>query len=214
MWEEVLGYEYEDTIFDPSQDKYLTRDEFLQVSADDPGRIVIVYSPPRIDWLPKWLEVPHMVVGSDSMWSEDDELNWDSDPALFAGHPRTSGSHTTVLQLAREAGVELMFTLSQLSYWSALHLGDAGITQMQERGRLQEGMVADIVVFDPETVAPRSTYQAGENGLPPVGLPHVMVNGVLVKKDNEATGEFPGVAIRYPEEAEGRFAPVEVEEIE
>ena len=106
-----------------------------------------------------------------------------------------------------------MFTLKQLSYWSALHLGDAGITQMQERGRLQKGKVADIVVFDPETVAPRSTYKAGENGLPPVGLPHVIVNGVLVKKDGEATGAFPGVAIRYPEEAEGRFVPVEVEEI-
>ena len=55
------------------------------------------------------------------------------DPALFSGHPRTSGAHTTVLQLAREAGVELMFTLSQLSYWPAMHLGDAGIEAMRER---------------------------------------------------------------------------------
>ena len=213
MWEEVLGYKYEETIFDPSQDKFLAKDEFLKVSKDDPGRIVIVYSPPRKDWLPKWLEVPHMVVGSDSMWSDDKSLGWDSDPALFAGHPRTSGAHTTVLQLAREAGIDLMFTLKQLSYWSALHLGDAGIEQMKVRGRLQPGMVADIVIFDPETAAPGSTYKGGENGLPPVGLPHVIVSGVLVKKDNEATGVFPGVAIRYPEEAEGRFVPVEVEEI-
>ena len=112
-WEEVLGFEYEETIFDPSQDKFLNKEEFLQVSKEDPGRIVIVYSPPRKDWLPKWLEVPHMVVGSDSMWSEDDSLGWDSDPTLFAGHPRTSGAHSTVLQLAREAGVDLMFTLKQ-----------------------------------------------------------------------------------------------------
>ena len=85
---------------------------------------------------------------------------------------------------------------------------------MKVRGRLQPGMVADIVVFDPETAAPGSTYKAGENGLPPIGLPHVIVNGVLVKKDNEATDALPGVAIRYPEEKKGRFVPVEVEEIE
>ena len=119
----------------------------------------------------------------------------------------------TTLQLAREAGVDLMFTLKQLSYWSALHLGDAGIEQMRTRGRLQPGMIADIVVFDSKTVAPRSTYKAGENGLPPVGIPHVIVNGVPVKKDNEATGTLPGLPIRYPEEAEGRFVPVEVDEI-
>ena len=76
MWEEVLGFEYEETIFDPSQDKFLTKDEFLQVTKDDPGRIVIVYSPPRKDWLPKWLEVSHMVVGSDSMWE------WRQEPGL------------------------------------------------------------------------------------------------------------------------------------
>ena len=88
-----------------------------------------------------------------------------------------------------------------------------GIEQMKVRGRLQPGMVADIVIFDPEIAAPKSTYKASENGLPPVGLPHVIVNGVLVKRDNEATGVFPGVPIRYPEESRGRFVPVEVEEI-
>ena len=146
-----------------------------------------------------------MVVGSDSMWSEDKSLGWDSDPALFAGHPRTSGAHTTVLQLAREAGIDLMFTLKQLSYWSALHLGDAGIEQMKTRGRLQPGMVADIVIFDPETAAPTSTYKAGENGLPPVGLPHVIVNGVLVKKDNEATGVLPGRTDSLSRRSRGTF---------
>ena len=43
-----------------------------------------------------------------------------------------------------------MFTLSQLSYWHAKHLGDAGIDAMKIRGRMQEGRVADIVVFDPD----------------------------------------------------------------
>lgn len=46
-----------------------------------------------------------------------------------------------------------MFTLAQLSYWSAYHLGEAGVGAMKDRGRMQEGMVADIVIFDPEKVA-------------------------------------------------------------
>jgi hypothetical protein len=135
------------------------------------------------------------------------ELTWDSDPAKFAGHPRTSGSHSITLRLARENDVPLMFTLSQLSYWSAKHLGDCGLESMKVRGRLQEGMIADIVVFDPKRVKEGSSYKAGEQGLPPISLPHVIVNGVLVKKDNMATDNFPGQPIRYPVEDKPRHKP-------
>ncbi len=86
-------------------------------------------------------------------------------------------------------------------------LGEAGLQQMKERGRMQEGMVADIVIFDPETVAEGSTYKKGENGLPPKGLPHVMVNGQFVKKDGKATDVMAGQPIRYPVEKKGRFVP-------
>jgi hypothetical protein len=61
-------------------------------------------------------------------------------------------------------------------------------------------MVAHIVDFAPETIAEQSTYKPGENGLPPVGLPHVIVNGVFVKRDGEATRALPGLPIRYPVE--------------
>ena len=67
--------------------------------------------------------------------------------------------------------------------------------------------MADIVIFDPETVAERATYAAGENGLPPDGIPHVIVNGVFVKRDGKPTGALPGMPIRYPVEDEGRHRP-------
>ena len=51
-----------------------------------------------------------------------------------------------------------MHSLSQLSYWSGKHLGDKGLKEMQGRGRMQEVMVADIVVFDPERLVPRFDY--------------------------------------------------------
>jgi hypothetical protein len=69
---------------------------------------------------------------------------------------------------------------------------------------MQEGMVADIVVFDAEEVKEGSDYKAGTQGLPPIALPHVIVSGVFVKKDNRATGQFPGQPIRYPVEERRR----------
>jgi len=201
-----LGLKYEDMMYDPTQDKYLTKDEYLKIVAEDPGRTVVGFNPARYEWMPMWLKMPHMTVGSDAMWATESRER-DDDPALFAGHPRTAGTHTKVLRMAREEGVDLNFTLAQLSYWSALHLGDAGLEFMKERGRMQEGMIADIVIFDPENVGEKSTYAAGQNGLPPVGLPHVIVNGVFVKRSGEATGELPGLPIRYPVEAEGRHKP-------
>jgi N-acyl-D-glutamate deacylase len=209
--EGMLGLKYEDMMYDPSQDKYLTKDEYLQIVAEDPGRTVVGFNPARYEWMPYWLKTPHMTVGSDAMWATE-KREWDDDPATFQGHPRTSGSRTKVLRLAREAGVPLIFTLSQLSYWSAEHLGDAGLESMKVRGRMQERMVADVVVFDPDRVAEGSSYKAGEQGLPPIGLPHVIVNGQFVKRDGQATGAMAGVPIRYPIENEARWVPATTEQ--
>jgi N-acyl-D-glutamate deacylase len=206
----ALGLEYKDIMYDATQDKFLTDEEYAQISAEDPGRTVIVFNPARKAWLPQWLRVPHMVVGSDSMWHSED-LGPDGDPAEFAGHPRTSGAHSTVLKLARDNDVPLMFTLSQLSYWPAFHMGGTGVRFLDVRGRMQEGMAADIVIFDPETVAPGSDYKAGMQGIPPIGLPHVMVNGVFAKRDNEATGKLPGRPMRFPVEDEPRQVPVDTQ---
>jgi N-acyl-D-amino-acid deacylase len=209
--EGALGLKYEEMMFDPIQNKYLTKEEYLKVVKQDPGRTVIGFNPVRKEWMPYWLKMPHMTVGSDAMWATE-QYDWDDDPAKYVGHPRTSGTHTKVLRMAREEKVPLMFTLAQLSYWSAKHLGDAGLQSMQVRGRLQEGMVADIVVFDAEQVKEGSGYQAGTQGLPPIGLPHVIVNGVFVKRDNNATDNFPGLPIRFPVEDKPRHVPASQEQ--
>ena len=194
------------------QDKYLNKEEYLRIAKEDSARTIIIFNPPRNEWMKSWIKMPHMTVASDSMWSTDETHNWHTDPTEYSGHPRTSGTHATVLRMGREQGVPLMFSLSQLSYWSALHLGQAGLESLKVRGRLQEGMVADIVVFDPETVAEESDYKSGKNGLPPKGLPHVIVNGQFVKRDNKATNVMAGQPIRYPVEEKGRFVPASTEQ--
>lgn len=82
---------------------------------------------------------------------------------------------------------------------------------MKIRGRMQVGMVADITIFDPQTVTDNSTYTPGEQGLASTGIPYVIVNGRMVVKDSEFRKIFPGQPIRYPVEEKGRFVPVSAE---
>jgi N-acyl-D-aspartate/D-glutamate deacylase len=103
-----------------------------------------------------------------------------------------------------------MQTLAQNSYWSAKHLGDAGVEAMKVRGRMQEGMVADITIFNPDTVTDNATYKMGENGRPSSGIPYVLVSGTTMVRDSKVVdGVFPGQAIRFEPEAAGRFEPLE-----
>jgi N-acyl-D-aspartate/D-glutamate deacylase len=100
--------------------------------------------------------------------------------------------------------------IRQNSYWAARHLGDAGLEAMQVRGRMQEGMVADITAFGPETVTDNATYNIGRNGLPSTGIPYVLVNGTVIVRDSEIVdGVFPRQPIRYPVEQDGRWVPLE-----
>lgn len=210
-WEGAMGYKYEETIYDPANDKFLTKEEFLKLKEKDPGYTLVVYSPPRRQWLPLWTKLEHFAVSGDGMPglnAKGERLSWDADYKDYAGHPRASGTHAKVLRIGREEGVPLMHTLSQLSYWHAKHLGDTGLKDMQVRGRMQEGMVADIVIFNPKTVTEHSTYKAGTSGLPSTGIPYVLVNGVIVVKDSKVQKVFPGQPIRFPVEDKGRFEPI------
>ena len=210
-WEEGMGYKYEETIFDPQLDRFVTKEEFLEFADKEPGRTMIAFSPPREDWLTEWIKVPHFTVSGDGMPGLDasgELMGWDGPYEDYAGHPRATGTHGTVLRLGRENDVPLMFTLSQLSYWPAKHLGDTGLEAMKVRGRVQEGMVADITIFNPETATNNATYSRGEQGLPSTGIPYVLVNGAIVVSDSKVlNGVYPGQAIRFPVEKEGRFEP-------
>jgi N-acyl-D-glutamate deacylase len=137
-------------------------------------------------------------------------LPWDADWSEYRGHPRTSGSRGAAFRMAREQGVPLMFTVSQASYWPARHLGDAGLEAMQERGRLQVGKVADITIFDAETITDNSGFKVGQHGVPTTGIPYVVVNGTIVVKDSKVLPVKPGQEIRFPVEPKGRFEPIEV----
>ena len=57
-------------------------------------------------------------------------------------------------------------------------------------------MWADIVVFDPETVIDKATYEDPHNF--PIGIPYVIVNGEVAVHDGRSTGELGGRTLRKP----------------
>ena len=56
------------------------------------------------------------------------------------------------------------------------------------------GMAADLVVFDPDTVADTATFESPHSY--PVGISHVAVNGVLAVENGDFTGATPGTVVR------------------
>lgn len=211
-WVEKRGYRYEDTIYDPIDDKYLTNETYAALMKKDPGRSVVVEFPYRKAWMNHWLAIPHMTIASDAMAGVGDDgklLPWDADWSEYRGHPRTSGSRGAVFRMGREQGIPLMFTVSQASYWPAKHLGDSGLEAMKERGRLQKGKIADITIFDPNTVTDNSGFKVGQHGIPTTGIPYVIVNGTIVVKNSEVLPVKTGQAIRFPIESKGKYTPME-----
>jgi N-acyl-D-amino-acid deacylase len=70
----------------------------------------------------------------------------------------------------------------------------AQITGLTDRGLVRPGLAADITIFDPNTVSDKATFENPSQY--PVGIPYVIVNGVVVIDKGEHTGAKPGRVLR------------------
>jgi len=207
VWVKQLGYKYEETLRDPITGEWYTEESRAEMLKKDPTRVILVYKMPESAIL-DWLKMPGATIVTDGMPTlPDDNLSWDTPyEELPNTHPRASGSYAKSFRLARENNIPLMQIVAMSSYNSALPLGNMGLKAMQERGRMQEGMVADITIFDPQKVTDNASYEKGN--VPSTGIPYVIVNGTLVVKDSKVLkGVNPGQPIRY-EPVESRYEPI------
>lgn len=107
-------------------------------------------------------------------------------------HPRAYGTFPRYLgHYVRELG---MLTLEEC----VAHLTSrpARRLRLTDRGLVRTGYAADLVLFDPVTVADRATYDDPRRT--PDGIPYVLVNGEFVIDDGRRTDALPGRAIRGP----------------
>lgn len=107
-------------------------------------------------------------------------------------HPRAWGTFPRYLaRYVRELGVlDLEECVSHLTGRAANRL------RLTDRGLVREGYAADLVLFDPDTVADTATFD--EPRQPATGIPYVLVNGVPVIDDGTHTGALAGHSIRNP----------------
>lgn len=117
-------------------------------------------------------------------------VNVCSDGGLNGGHPRGAGTFPRVLgQFVRQRRLlALPEAVAKMTSRSAAQVG------LTDRGLLQNGKKADIVIFDPAVVDDRATIE--QPTAPPVGIEYVVVNGEVVLNAGTLTDARPGRGLR------------------
>jgi dihydroorotase/N-acyl-D-amino-acid deacylase len=157
----------------------------MDLLASEDQRIGTIYFMMAEDNVKLGLRQPWMKIGTDAG-------GIDPDSAEGLAHPRTYGTYPRILgKYVRDEGVlTLEDAIRKMSSAVATRLS------IDDRGVLRPGMYADLVVFDPATIADRATFETPHQLS--VGMRHVFVNGVAVVRDGVATGAKPGRVVRGP----------------
>jgi dihydroorotase/N-acyl-D-amino-acid deacylase len=161
-------------------------DALLDIVLAEEGRTGAIFHMMNEANLPVQMRQPWMKWGTDA-----DGMDPDSARGLLA-HPRAYGNYPRLLgRYVREQGV--------LSLEEAIRKGTSAVAsrlRLRDRGTLREGAPADLIVFDPDSVIDRATFEAPHQLS--VGIEQVLVNGTAVVIDGRHTGAKPGRAIRGP----------------
>jgi dihydroorotase/N-acyl-D-amino-acid deacylase len=131
------------------------------------------------------LRQPWMKIGTDAGGPDPDSVRALVHPRTFGNYPRILGKYVRDEQV-----IPLEDAVRKMTSAVATRLS------LNDRGLLKPGMFADIVIFDPKTIADRATYDQPKQLS--VGVRDVWVNGVQVLRDGKHTGARPGRALRGP----------------
>ena len=195
----------------PTGERIASEARLRELRRADPGGLVIIDllsedDPADRALLMRSLTFPGAVVASDAM-----PLTWTTPPAdpaawpLPAGaitHPRTAGTFCRAIRLlTRGEGADgpggpagMAGALARCSLEPARLLEDR-VPAMRRKGRVQAGLDADLVVFDPDTITDRASYL--RSTVPSAGIRHVLVNGTFVVRDGALVTEArPGRLVR------------------
>ena len=159
----------------------------MDLLLEDRSRVGTIYFLMSEDNIKKQLRQPWVSFGSDAASIATEGVFLRS-----AAHPRAYGNFARLLgkYVRDEKVISLTEAVRRLTSLPAANLG------LKDRGLLKSGMFADVVIFDPQTIADRATFENPHQYS--VGVRDVFVNGQHVLKNGEHTGAKPGRALWGP----------------
>lgn len=176
-WREKLGIDYSNLVI-PNTGEHLTKARFDELHNSSKQQWVLVFANTQ-EMVDKTIPNSLIMIASDGA----------------EGHPRNAGTFSRVLaQYVREKKtLTLMEAIRKMSLMPAQTL-ERSTPAGHAKGRLQEGADADIVVFDPQTISDRSTFEKPME--PSVGVHYLIVNGIPVIADSKLVPDvYPGKAV-------------------
>jgi len=179
-WQDKLGIGYGELVL-PDTGEHLTKERFDALHNSSTTQWVLIFANTQAV-IDKVIPHPLVMIASDGA----------------EGHPRNAGTYSRVLaQYVREKGtITLMDALRKMSLMPAEML-ERSTPEARQKGRLQEGADADIVVFDAATISDRSTFEKPME--PSVGVRYLVVGGILVVDEGKIVPDvFPGRALLGP----------------
>lgn len=159
----------------------------MDLVIQDGSRVGVVYFLMTENNIRPQIALPFMTFGSDAAAPAAEGVFLKS-----ATHPRAYGNFARLLGTYVRDGkvIPLETAINRLTGMPA------GRLKLKKRGFLYPGYFADIVIFDPATIADKATYENPHQYS--VGVQHVFVNGEQVLKDGEHTGAMPGRFVKGP----------------
>ena len=185
-WQEKLGMTYSDIQWQDTGER-LTEETF-NLFHEEGGTVIMHMMKP--EFIEMAVRDPIVMVASDGM------------PYAPGAHPRSAGTFSRVLgRYVRDQRVlSLKEAIRKMTLMPAERLQEVA-PLMRRKGRIQIGAIADITVFDPDTIIDTATFE--EDLTYSEGVAHVVVDGVPVVRDGSLVeGVFPGKPLvgRYTSE--------------
>jgi N-acyl-D-amino-acid deacylase len=159
----------------------------LDLVLEDQSRVGTVYFLMDEANIKKQIEMPWVSFGSDAESIAPEGAFLKSNP-----HPRAYGNFARLLgkYVREEKVISLQEAIRRLTSLPATNLG------LDHRGMLKAGYYADVVIFDPNTIGDKATFEKPHQFA--VGVRDVLVNGAQLLKNGEHTGKFSGRALWGP----------------
>ena len=160
-------------------------DTCLALMAEENGRIRGLFHTMSEEDVRLVMRQPWVAVASDGQ-----AINMDNYPGL--PHPRYYGTNARVLghYVREERVLTLTDAVRKMTSLPAQILG------LSDRGQIREGFIADIAIFDPQTVRATNSFENPRSYAE--GIHYTIVNGVAVIDDGKHTGARPGRALKGP----------------